>query len=60
MLAQPDLCLQIENSHSARMHVLDISSSGTVTFSQCLQGSSAWPEQPVCAPLSTDLSPASP
>ena len=53
ILAQSALCLQVENSHSARMHVSSISSSGAVTFTQCLQGSSAWPEQPACAPLTT-------
>ncbi|CAK0783434.1 hypothetical protein CVIRNUC_006633 [Coccomyxa viridis] len=44
---------KVEKSHSARMHVSSISSSGAVTFTQCLQGSSAWPEQPACAPLTT-------
>ena len=52
-MAQIALCLQVKTSLSARMHVSSITSSGTVTFTECLQGFNAWPEQPACAPLTT-------
>ena len=48
--------MQVERSHSARMHVSSSSSSGAVTFTTCLQGSSPWPEEPVRTCWSCNLS----
>ena len=37
--------VQVESEHSGRMQIGAISSSGSVTFTPCQQGSSSWPEE---------------
>ena len=47
--------MQVESEHSGRMQISAISSSGSVTFTPCQQGSSSWPEELVSVLLVSRL-----
>lgn len=45
--------MQVETELTGRMQISAISSSGSVTFTPCQQGSSSWPEELVSFPSLT-------